>query len=293
MVDLDSSPTKLIDIVRIGKQLLMTRGSLTTFSIANDVASILRIIPALFMGLYPGLAALNIVGLHSAQSAIFSAIIYNALIIVALIPLALKGLNTEGIRRKLLSRTCLFTGRRNYRPFICIKLIDMMLTVCGLFAQEKRQRKALFCSAKVSRRDDRNEGFQKNFREKRPAVFDNDDFVRSFVHAGHDRDIRTFFKDKANGSIIEVNGVKYGSGLLGQQFTDPEHLWGRIMILDVSTYQDEEGNPLMYAGASNKSPPGRNLKNDRRKSSHDPGGKPGCGYGMPSRWSWLPARQRP
>ena len=69
-----------------------------------------------------------------------------------------------------------------------------------------------------------------------------------------------FFKDKANGSIIEVNGVKYGSGLLGQQFTDPEHLWGRIMILDVSTYQDEEGNPLMYAGASNKSPPGRNLK---------------------------------
>ena len=89
MVDLDSSPTKLIDIVRIGKQLLMTRGSLTTFSIANDVAKYFAIIPALFMGLYPGLSALNIMGLHSPLSAVLSAIIYNALIIVALIPLAL------------------------------------------------------------------------------------------------------------------------------------------------------------------------------------------------------------
>ena len=85
MVDLDSSPTKLIDIVRIGKQLLMTRGSLTTFSIANDVAKCCHH-PRAFMGLYPGLAALNIMRLHSAESAIFSAIIYNALIIVALIP---------------------------------------------------------------------------------------------------------------------------------------------------------------------------------------------------------------
>ena len=91
MVDLDSSPTKLIDIVRIGKQLLMTRGSLTTFSIANDVAKYFAIIPVLFITLYPGLDALNIMGLHSKDSAIFSAIIYNALIIIALIPLALKG----------------------------------------------------------------------------------------------------------------------------------------------------------------------------------------------------------
>ena len=88
--DLDSSPTKLIDIVRIGKQLLMTRGSLTTFSIANDVAKYFAIIPALFMGLYPGLSALNIMHLASPQSAVLSAIIYNALIIIALIPLALK-----------------------------------------------------------------------------------------------------------------------------------------------------------------------------------------------------------
>ena len=91
MVDLDSSPTKLIEIVEIGKQLLMTRGSLTTFSIANDVAKYFAIIPALFVATYPALAALNIMGLASPQSAILSAVIFNALIIIALIPLALKG----------------------------------------------------------------------------------------------------------------------------------------------------------------------------------------------------------
>ena len=105
MVDLDSSPTKLIDIVRIGKQLLMTRGSLTTFSIANDEAKYFAIIPALFMGLYPGLSALNIMHLASPQSAVLSAIIYNALIIIALIPLALKGVKYREVSAgKLLSR---------------------------------------------------------------------------------------------------------------------------------------------------------------------------------------------
>lgn len=135
MVDLDSSPTKLIDIVRIGKQLLMTRGSLTTFSIANDVAKYFAIIPALFMGLYPGLAALNIMGLHSAESAIFSAIIYNALIIIALIPLALKGVKYREVSAgKLLSRNLLIYGVGGIiAPFICIKLIDVILTACGLF----------------------------------------------------------------------------------------------------------------------------------------------------------------
>ena len=90
-MDLDSSPTKLIDIVHIGKQFLMTRGSLTTFSIANGVAKYFAIIPVLFMGLYPGFSTLNIMGLHSPQSTVLSAIIYNALIIITLIPLALKG----------------------------------------------------------------------------------------------------------------------------------------------------------------------------------------------------------
>lgn len=135
MVDLDSSPTKLIEIVKIGKQLLMTRGSLTTFSIANDAAKYFAIIPALFMGLYPGLGALNIMGLHSAESAIFSAIIYNALIIVALIPLALKGVRYREVPAgKLLSGNLLVYGLGGMvTPFICIKLIDMFLNVCGIF----------------------------------------------------------------------------------------------------------------------------------------------------------------
>ena len=134
MVDLDSSPTKLIDIVRIGKQLLMTRGSLTTFSIANDVAKYFAIIPALFMGLYPGLSALNIMGLHSPQSAVLSAIIYNALIIIALIPLALKGVKYREVPAgKLLSRNLLLYGLGGLAaPFIFIKLIDMLLVLFGL-----------------------------------------------------------------------------------------------------------------------------------------------------------------
>ena len=134
MVDLDSSPTKLIDIVRIGKQLLMTRGSLTTFSIANDVAKYFAIIPALFMGLYPGLAALNVMGLHSSQSAVLSAIIYNALIIVALIPLALRGVKYRELpAAELLSRNLLVYGLGGLAcPFVFVKLIDMLLTVCGL-----------------------------------------------------------------------------------------------------------------------------------------------------------------
>ena len=134
MVDLDSSPTKLIDIVRIGKQLLMTRGSLTTFSIANDVAKYFAIIPALFMGLYPGLSALNIMGLHSSHSAVLSAIIYNALIIIALIPLALKGVKYREVPAgKLLSRNLLIYGLGGLAaPFIFIKLIDILLVLLGL-----------------------------------------------------------------------------------------------------------------------------------------------------------------
>lgn len=134
MVDLDSSPTKLIDIVRIGKQLLMTRGSLTTFSIANDVAKYFAIIPALFMGLYPGLSALNIMGLHSPQSAVLSAIIYNALIIIALIPLALKGVKYREVPAgKLFSRNLLIYGLGGLAtPFIFVKLIDMLLVLFGL-----------------------------------------------------------------------------------------------------------------------------------------------------------------
>ena len=134
MVDLDSSPTKLIDIVRIGKQLLMTRGSLTTFSVANDVAKYFAIIPVLFFGIYPQLAALNFMGLTSSTSAMLSAIIYNALIIIALIPLALKGVKYRELPAgKLLNRNMLIYGLGGIiAPFIAIKLIDMLLTTCGI-----------------------------------------------------------------------------------------------------------------------------------------------------------------
>ena len=134
MVDLDSDPTKLIEIVEIGKQLLMTRGALTTFSIANDVAKYFAIIPAMFVVFYPQLQALNIMHLHSSQSAILSAIIFNALIIIALIPLALRGVRYRAIgAAALLQRNLLVYGLGGIAvPFIGIKLIDMGVTAIGL-----------------------------------------------------------------------------------------------------------------------------------------------------------------
>ena len=134
MVDLDSSPTKLIDIVRIGKQLLMTRGSLTTFSVANDVAKYFAIIPALFSPIYPGLSTLNILGLASPLSAVLSAIIYNALVIIALIPAALKGVKYREVPSgQLLTHNLLVWGLGGIiAPFVFIKLIDMLLAFCGI-----------------------------------------------------------------------------------------------------------------------------------------------------------------
>ncbi|MGN6428348.1 MAG: potassium-transporting ATPase subunit KdpB [Leifsonia sp.] len=131
MVDLDSDPTKLIDIVRIGKQLLITRGALTTFSIANDVAKYFAIIPAMFVGAFPGLAALNVMGLHSPASAILSAVIFNAIVIVLLIPLALRGVRYRPVAASaLLSRNLLIYGLGGIiAPFIGIKLIDLVVAL--------------------------------------------------------------------------------------------------------------------------------------------------------------------
>ena len=131
MVDLDNDPTKLIEIVEIGKQLLMTRGTLTTFSIANDVAKYFAIVPALFMIAIPQLAALNIMNLHSPETAILSAVIFNALIIPALIPLALKGVTYKPIGASaLLRRNLLIYGLGGIIvPFIGIKLIDMFVSL--------------------------------------------------------------------------------------------------------------------------------------------------------------------
>jgi K+-transporting ATPase ATPase B chain len=134
MVDLDSDPTKLIEIVEIGKQLLMTRGALTTFSIANDIAKYFAIIPAMFLTFYPHLGVLNIMGLATPQSAILSAIIFNALIIIALIPLSLKGVKYRAIGAgALLSRNLVIYGVGGIIvPFIGIKAIDMVITAIGL-----------------------------------------------------------------------------------------------------------------------------------------------------------------
>ncbi len=134
MVDLDSDPTKLIEIVAIGKQLLMTRGSLTTFSIANDVAKYFAIIPALFVITYPELEAINVMKLASPQSAILSAVIFNALVIIALIPLALRGVEYRPVgAAALLRRNLLIYGLGGIvAPFVAIKFIDLVVSALHL-----------------------------------------------------------------------------------------------------------------------------------------------------------------
>lgn len=134
MVDLDSNPTKLIEIVEIGKQLLMTRGSLTTFSIANDIAKYFAIIPAMLMATFPAIAPLNLMRLASPQSAILSAVIFNALIIIALIPLALKGVPYKPMgAAAVLQRNLLIYGLGGVLvPFVGIKLVDVLITTLHL-----------------------------------------------------------------------------------------------------------------------------------------------------------------
>jgi K+-transporting ATPase ATPase B chain len=134
MVDLDSNPTKLLRIVEIGKQMLITRGSLTTFSIANDISKYFAIIPAAFAGTYPALGALNVMRLHSPESAVMSAVIFNALVILALVPLALRGVRYRPApAASLLGRNVLIYGLGGMLvPFPFIKLIDLVLTGLGL-----------------------------------------------------------------------------------------------------------------------------------------------------------------
>ena len=134
MVDLDSNPTKLLEVVEVGKQLLMTRGSLTTFSIANDVAKYFAILPAMFVAAFPEIAPLNVMRLASAESAILSAVIFNALIIVALIPLALRGVRYRPLgAAALFRRSMLLYGVGGIiAPFVGIKLIDLLLEAVGL-----------------------------------------------------------------------------------------------------------------------------------------------------------------
>ncbi|HZN15739.1 MAG TPA: HAD-IC family P-type ATPase, partial [Acidimicrobiales bacterium] len=134
MVDLDSNPTKLIEIVEIGKQLLITRGSLTTFSIANDVAKYFAIVPAMFVGVFPALESLNIMKLSNPHTAILSAVIFNALIIVVLIPLALRGVKFRALgAAAVLRRNLLIYGVGGLiAPFVGIKAIDLVITALGV-----------------------------------------------------------------------------------------------------------------------------------------------------------------
>ncbi len=224
MVDLDSDPTKLIEIVGIGKQLLMTRGALTTFSIANDVAKYFAIIPAMFLTLYPQLQALNVMKLASPQSAILSAIIFNALIIIALIPLALRGVTYRPVgAASLLRRNLLIYGLGGVIvPFVAIKAIDLAVSALH---------------PRLTRFPSPARGGEGPFR-KLAAMLHH---LRPALVVGLGLTVITglayplamtglagaIFPAKAAGSLIERDGHVVGSSLIGQNFTGAGYFHGR------------------------------------------------------------------
>ncbi len=200
MVDLDSNPTKLIEIVEVGKQLLITRGALTTFSIANDVAKYFAIIPAMFLAVIPALDKLNVMDLQTPRSAILSAVIFNALVITALIPLALRGVRFRAMSAAaMLRRNLLVYGLGGIVvPFVGIKLIDIVVSGPG----SEVVRAQLLAAIKVL------------------VVF------TLLLGIGYPLLVtgvaQLAFADKADGSLVEEDGRVVGSSLIGQQFTGDE-----------------------------------------------------------------------
>ena len=247
MVDLDSNPTKLIEIVEIGKQLLMTRGALTTFSIANDVAKYFAIIPAMFAGTFPVLNALNIMHLKTPQSAILSAVIFNALIIVALIPLALRGVKYRAMgAAALLRNNLLIYGVGGIIvPFIGIKLIDMVITrhrdglgnfrfqiwISDLRAQEHTVR------------------LKEKHHEKESSDFRTDDSRHDRVAGpglspgGHGAGA-AFLSRKANGQLVQRNGTVVASRIIAQP------LWARDIFIRVRLRPDNGYDATSSAGTN-------------------------------------------
>ena len=217
MVDLDSNPTKLIEVVAIGKQLLMTRGSLTTFSIANDVAKYFAIIPAMFAGTFPVLNALNIMHLQTPQSAILSAVIFNAVIIIALIPLALRGVKYRPMgAAALLRRNFWIYGVGGIIvPFIGIKLIDMLIIKSRLGVR-------IVIEGNVAGRN-----MKQNLKIAILMTIVTTvllGIIYPLVVTGL---AQVIFHDKANGQLIARKGGIVGSRIIGQPFTGPGYFHSR------------------------------------------------------------------
>src|SRR6185312_2733150 len=273
-----SNPTRLIEIVEVGKQLLITRGALTTFSIANDVAKYFAIIPAVFVATYPQLQALNIMRLATPHSAVLSAVIFNALIIVALIPLALRGVRYRPLgAATLLRRNLLLYGVGGIiLPFIGIKLIDLMLVALHLTARcrlpeserypmlHMRSPQTPLTLAQDGADDAARpieSGRRAALRQFRPAILLTllltliVGVIYPLVVTGA---AQALFPAQANGSLVYVNGKPIGSSLIGQYWTQPQYFHGRP-----SATVNLQGTPAPYeadnSGASNLGPTNANL----------------------------------